>query len=634
MSDHDMFGIGKAAILRVFAAQSLVDLANASFKLYAFNAARWLQRVTDILAAKLTAFEIVDPEQRDPPGMLSGERQVPVLHVQLMDYKGSGLKAASSGQSLDRLQRASSVRHGRAEMCPHWTLALEIQIQFGMGKRELNFEERQEIVREDGSKGGLGVTWRTEQVVHGGKFAEDPATGKPVFPSRTDLKKSPRPLFGELFDECQVTQAKMNYARASVLTSAMEKGSDLVYHLILLGNWATGGDHDKHNTGASVANQSYNFGGIPLRALAAVAGFRSVNGSVAYVLYGSRDTIVVPPVLKDAYAGGLKKRVETFLDKCSRTNEWPQGVNDAPALEAFVKVLDYLADVFWQDAAHLCALHGGNHTNSAFWKQDVFTSSTTRDAWSKLVAEAKSKVADPFSVAPEEMARAPSNEVHACNVMCAAMRSELNETMKRRMGAVQDELSQLQPLQRIAKAVAKEFKNDSTINDAPHDANPASMAAQIAAQVAPSATTAATTTTTTANKTLPQIERVTTATDVPSFIERYKVDTLKVAEVKTRFGLNDLELGQDEKKKLTSRVTSARGAARPYKPLFETLQHLIEIQRCSSDAIQTSVVATLGPTRSIRDEFKRMANELAGVDGVESRAEALKTAWNVTVDPK
>ena len=127
---------------------------------------------------------------------------------------------------------------------------------------------------------------------------------------------------------------------------------------------------------------------------------------------------------------------------------------------------------------------------------------------------------------------------------------------------------------------------------------------------------------------------MTTATDVRSFIERYKVDTLKVAEVKTRFGLNDLELGQDEKKKLTSRVTSARGAARPYKPLFETLQHLIEIQRCSSDAIQTSVVATLGPTRSIRDEFKRMAKVLAGVDGVENRAEALKTAWNVTVDPK
>ena len=191
MSDHDMFRIGEAAILRVFAAQSLADLANASFKLHAFNAARWLQRVTDILAAKLTAFEIVEPEQRDPPGMLTGERQVPVLHVQLMDYKGSGLKAASSGQSLDRLQRASSVRHGRAEMCPHWTFALEIQIQFGMGKRELNFEERQEIVREDGSKGGLGVTWRTEQVVHGGKFAEDPATGKLASP-RTDLKSRPR----------------------------------------------------------------------------------------------------------------------------------------------------------------------------------------------------------------------------------------------------------------------------------------------------------------------------------------------------------------------------------------------------------------------------------------------------------
>ena len=131
--------------------------------------------MTDILAMKYTALEVMDPEQRDPPGMFSGERKVPVLHVQLMDYKGSGLKAASSGQSLDRLQRASSVRHGRAEMCAHFALARETQIQFGMGTRELDFEERQEIVREDGSKGGLGVTWRTEQVVHGGKYAEDPA---------------------------------------------------------------------------------------------------------------------------------------------------------------------------------------------------------------------------------------------------------------------------------------------------------------------------------------------------------------------------------------------------------------------------------------------------------------------------
>lgn len=102
-----------------------------------------------------------------------------------------------------------------------------------------------------------------------------------------------------------------------------------------------------------------------------------------------------------------------------------------------------------------------------------------------------------------------------------------------------------------------------------------------------------------------------------------------------RFGLNDLELDQDGKRRLTSRVTSARGAAQSYEPLFETLQHLIEIKRCfSSDAIQKSMVATLGQTRSIRDEFKRMAKVLAGVDGVENRAEALKTAWNVTVDPK
>ena len=45
------------------------------------------------------------------------------------------------------------------------------------------------------------------------------------------------------------------------------------------------------------------------------------------------------------------------------------------------------------------------------------------------------------------------------------------------------------------------------------------------------------------------------------------------------------------------------------------------------------MVATLGQTRSIRDELKRMARELAGVDGVENRAEALKKAWNVP-DPK
>ena len=69
-------------------------------------------------------------------------------------------------------------------------------------------------------------------------------------------------------------------------------------------------------------------------------------------------------------------------------------------------------------------------------------------------------------------------------------------------------------------------------------------------------------------------------------------------------------------------------------PLFETLQHLIEIKRCfSPDTIQKNMFATLGQTRSIRDEFKRMANILAGVDGVENRADALKKAWNVP-DPK
>ena len=84
-----------------------------------------------------------------------------------------------------------------------------------------------------------------------------------------------------------------------------------------------------------------------------------------------------------------------------------------------------------------------------------------------------------------------------------------------------------------------------------------------------------------------------------------------MAEVKERFGLNDLD--KAGKKQLTSRVTSARGATLPYKPLFETLQHLIEIKRCfSPDEIQDNMVATLGQTRSIRAEFKRMAQVLGG----------------------
>ena len=241
-------------------------------------------------------------------------------------------------------------------------------------------------------------------------------------------------------------------------------------------------------------------------------------------------------------------------------------------------------------------------------------------------------MADLVSVAPEEMARAPNNEVHACSVICT-MRSALNETMNARMGVVQDELSQLQPLQRLAKAVEREFKMDTTINDAPH-ANPTSMSTQIPAQVAAATPAPSSKSKPTANKALPEIQRVPTATTVRSFIKRYKVDTLNVAEVKKRFGLNDLELDQAGKRRLTSRVTSARGAAQPYAPLFETLQHLIESKRCfSPDAIQKSMVATLGQTRSIRAEFRRMARELAGIEGVEKRAYALKKAWNVP-DPK
>ena len=270
-------------------------------------------------------------------------------------------------------------------MCPHPTVSFDVQIQFGIGKRVLDFEKREQIVREDGSNGGLGVTWRTEQVVHGGTYAKDSG-----FTPRKDLKSNPRALFEHLFNECHVMSGKMNYGRASVFSSAMSKGGDLLEHLINVGNWQS--PHGKNNAGNSVANQSYNFGGMPLRALASLAGFRSVNGSVAYVLWGSRDTIVVPQELKDAYAGGLKNRVNAVLKKYSKTNDWPKGVNDAPALKAFAEVLDYLADVFWQDAAHLYAVYGEKTKNGAFWNQDVFTSSTTRDAWLALVQEAKSRL--------------------------------------------------------------------------------------------------------------------------------------------------------------------------------------------------------------------------------------------------
>ncbi len=173
----------------------------------------------------------------------------------------------------------------------------------------------------------------------------------------------------------------------------------------------------------------------------------------------------------------------------------------------------------------------------------------------------------------------------------------------------------------MAKANEREFKKYN-INDAPH-ANPTSMSAQVPAQVAAATTTPSSKPT--ANKSLSQIDRVPTATNVRSFIERYKVDRLNVAEVKERFGLNDLD--RERNGKLASRVTSARAAAKPYRPLFETLQQL------APNTIQTSVVETLGQTGSIRTEFKRMANILAGVEGVENRAEALKKAWDIP-DPK
>ena len=72
-------------------------------------------------------------------------------------------------------------------------------------------------------------------------------------------------------------------------------------------------------------------------------------------------------------------------------------------------------------------------------------------------------------------------------------------------------------------------------------------------------------------------------------------------------------------------------------PLFETLQHLIESKQLSPDRIQTCVLATVKPTTniqgSIRTEFKRMAQVLAKVEGVENHAEVLKKEWDIP-DPK
>ena len=81
-------------------------------------------------------------------------------------------------------------------MCPHTAFAFEVQIQFAMLKRVLDFEKREQIVKEDGSKGGLGVPWRTEQVLHGGTYDES------SFIPRKDLKSNPRALFEHLFTGC------------------------------------------------------------------------------------------------------------------------------------------------------------------------------------------------------------------------------------------------------------------------------------------------------------------------------------------------------------------------------------------------------------------------------------------------
>ena len=83
------------------------------------------------------------------------------------------------------------------------------------------------------------------------------------------------------------------------------------------------------------------------------------------------------------------------------------------------------------------------------------------------------------------------------------MRSALKEDLNAHMGAVQEDLSKLKPLQRMANAVEREFGKDYT-NDAPHT-NPTSMSTQV-----PASFVAATTTP----------SPMPTATDVRSLIER------------------------------------------------------------------------------------------------------------------
>jgi len=224
----------------------------------------------------------------------------------------------------------------------------------------------------------------------------------------------------------------------------------------------------------------------------------------------------------------------------------------------------------------------------------------------------------------QQKSNEPNNGVHAYSVLYTAMRNQQRKDSKALIDGVQQEIGVIkQLLRKVGNALVE--TNDA----APHaHANPTSMSLQVPAQVTttPSPMPAAS-----ANKPLPHFDRVPSATNVPSFIERYEVDMLNVAGVKARFGLNNLDSKRNGK--LASRVTSARAAAKPYRPLFETLQFLIGSKQLAPNTIQTNMVATVGQTRSIRAEFKRMARVLAGVDGVENRAEALKKAWNVP-DPK
>ena len=125
-----------------------------------------------------------------------------------------------------------------------------------------------------------------------------------------------------------------------------------------------------------------------------------------------------------------------------------------------------------------------------------------------------------------------------------------------------------------------------------------------------------------------------TEANAHSLIERYKFDMLTTDEVKAHFGMNDLDSAG--KRQLSNMLSSVRFNARPYTPLFETHQVLIESKQLSPQMIQNCVLVMLGLATnmqgSIRTDFKRMAKVL-DEEGLEKHGEVLKKAWDIP-DPK